>query len=116
MKGSKIPSVILAASLLATQGCERHEERIFHMIRCTMAAIMEKRNDAVIAKSWEITGLYMRENGIQKNQAELTAISASIRDELMGPPDSSGDERDAKVTEIVNSEFCSAYLNLLQPK
>lgn len=116
MKGSKIFSAMLASTLLATQGCERHEERIFHMIRCTMAASIEKQYDSVIAKSWEMTGLYMRENGIKKKPAELTAIAANIRDEIMGPPDSSWDERDARVAEIVNSEFCTAYLNLLQPK
>ncbi|KAA6167434.1 hypothetical protein [Pseudomonas veronii] len=116
MKGSKILPAMLAVALLATQGCERHEERIFHMIRCTMAASIEKQDDSVIEKSWEITGLYMRENGIKKSQAELTAIAANIRDEIMGPPDSSWDERDSRVVKIVNSEFCTAYLNLLQPK
>ncbi|NVZ22174.1 hypothetical protein HX794_21260 [Pseudomonas costantinii] len=116
MKGRKLLSVMLAGTLLATQGCERHEERIFHMIRCTMAASVEKQYDSVIAKSWEMTGLYMRENGIKKNPAELTAITANIRNEIMGPPDSSWDERDARVAEIVNSEFCTAYLNLIQLK
>ncbi len=86
------------------------------MIRCTMAESIEKQNDPLIAKSWEITGLYMRENGIKKNPAELAAIAANIRDEIMGPPDSSWDERDARVAEIVNSEFCTTYLNLLHQK
>ncbi|WP_248731672.1 hypothetical protein [Pseudomonas sp. MWU13-2517] len=116
MKGRTFLSAILAGTLLATQGCERHEERIFHMIRCTMAASVEKQNDPLIVKSWEITGLYMRENGIKKNIAELTKITANVRDEIMGSSDSSWDGRDTRVNEIVNSEFCRAYLNLLQQK
>ena len=86
------------------------------MIRCTMAASIEKKNDPLIVKSWEITGLYMRENGIKKNPAELTTIAANVRGEIMGSPDSSWDDREARVKEIVNSEFCRAYLNLLHQK
>lgn len=117
MKGSKILSALSAVIFLAIQGCEPHEERIFHMIRCTMAANTGTQYEpSVIVKSWEITGLYMRENDIKKSPAELTAITDSIREEIMGLLDSSMEERDARVRKIVETEFCTGYLNLLRLK
>ena len=89
MKGSKIFLPLVGIVLLSMTGCTPNEDRTFHMIRCTMAASVSTQYEpSIVVKSWEITGLYMRENGIKRTQTELTAITDSVREEIIGPPDS----------------------------
>ncbi|AVO58316.1 hypothetical protein [Pseudomonas chlororaphis] len=114
MKGSKTCLVLIATSLFFLQGFEDQEDRIFQTNRCALAAAMGLNSDpSIVTKAAVEIREYMRERGINKSFAELTAITNKIQAEIMGPPDSPLQEWEDRARKITESNFCRKYLSNL---
>ena len=115
MKRGIIFTVLAVVALLNMQGCETHEARAVKMIRCALAGSGDPHiPHAVIVKSLNNTALYMKESGINKNREEIVAMFEGVKDEILGPPGSSGKEQEARAKKILETEFCTEYLNSLR--
>ncbi|MBI6911063.1 hypothetical protein [Pseudomonas palleroniana] len=115
MKEPKIFAALLSTFCLSLHASESQDDFLFQANRCALAYGLGIHSDpSVITKSAVVTGKYMRDQGIQKNYAEISAINDKAMQEIMGAPDSPVKEWEARAQKITESEFCEKYLSILQ--
>ncbi|WP_339561027.1 hypothetical protein [Pseudomonas sp. EA_65y_Pfl1_P113] len=115
MKRGKVSTALAVVALLNMQGCETHEAHAVKMIRCALAGSGDPNIEhAVIVKSLNTTAFYMKESGMKKNREELVAMFEGVKNEILGPPGSSGKEQEARAKKILDTKFCTDYLNSLR--
>lgn len=114
MKRSKYFAVLLALPCLPLHASENDHEIMFKMQRCTLAYAYGIHSDMkVIDKAGAATALYMRDHGV-KGYSEISAIGDKATKEILGPPDSSSEERKERAIAINESEFCKTFMSSVQ--
>lgn len=110
-------ALLLSAYSLPLHASEAEDDLLFQVNRCVLAYAHDTRSDmAVVDKATVAVQMYMRERGIKKTFAEISAIYDRGLKEILGPPDSSIEERATRAREITESDLCKEFLSSLQAK